>query len=308
MVSITAAFLRDAGRPLLAVTGPTASGKTDASILLARALDALPATDKRGRGRTEIVNADSRQMYHGLDIGTAKITPEEMHGVPHHLLSTLDPGEETTAARYQREATQIIDDILARGNVPMLVGGSMLYLSAVLDGLDFPPVADPAMRAALEAVYDLDAGATLHARLAQRDPESAADIPRENKPYVLRAMELAEAHGTAAAARGKRDVPYDVLILGVTRPRAELVARIDARTDALLAGGWIDEVRRLRDAGYDKDTPAMKSHGYREVLAFLDGEMDAKTLRETIAAKTRQYAKRQETWWRGDPRIHWSTP
>ncbi len=286
-------------KALFVVLGPTASGKTGFSISLAQKL-----------GNTEIINADSRQLYRHLDIGTAKITEKEMRGIPHHLIDVLDPTQEVTASWYRDEAMKTIDAIHARGNVPVLVGGSMLYISAIIDGLAFPVASDPALRKKLSDEYDADEGVSLHARLAEIDPDTAQGLPRQNKPYVIRAMELHELGGKKPAdLREKTDCPYDLCIIGIERSREELVKRIDKRTVQLLTGGWIGEVRELIAKGYKADDPGMKSHGYREIMqAITSGNTDIEALAHIIAAKTRQYAKRQMTWWKHDERINWITP
>jgi tRNA dimethylallyltransferase len=240
-------FLADAKRPLIVILGPTASGKTAFSIALAK-----------NRGDVEIINADSRQIYRCLDIGTAKITQRHMQGVPHHLLSVLDPKQELTAAWYQKQACELIDSVHRRGRVPMLVGGSMLYISGVIDGLDFSGPGDP--------------------------------------------------------RKSKNSIPYDLFIIGIDRPRDELMKRINERTAELFAKGWMEEVRGLLKKGYTAKDPAMKSHGYREIMEQLGMENgkwkidDAKELISLISRKTRQYAKRQMTWWRPDTRIVWIAP
>ncbi len=304
------AFLAASRRPLLVVLGPTASGKTALSVDLALWLTA-------GGRPAEVINADSRQLYRLLDIGTAKVTEEERRGVPHHLFSVLNPSEEVTIAEYQRLAEAAIAEARSRGAIPILVGGSMLYISAVIDGLQPLPKADPAVRARLEAEYDADDGVTLFARLEELDPEAAIGIARQNKPYVVRALEIAETLGTrASVAKTTVDIDHDLFLIGLRRSREDTVARIHARTPLLLAGGWVEEVAALLDAGYDETAPGMKSHGYREVIAALrrhgypsaaaiEAARNDAALREAIDAKTRQYAKRQMTWWKDDPRIHW---
>lgn len=238
-------FINSASKPLVVLVGPTASGKTALSIEMAAWIDG------------EIVNGDSRQLYRYLDIGTAKITPSEMQGVPHHLLDILDPREEATAFGYQQEALAAIDTIHARKKVPMIVGGSMLYISAVIDDLEFPTEKDE--RQSLQARKSLK--------------------PKEN-----------------------------VLILGIERPRAELMKRINDRTAELCEKGWVAEVDSLMKRGYTAHDPGMKSHGYREIIAWLEsGTPPIKELQETISSKTRAYAKRQMTWWKNDPRIEWIT-
>lgn len=299
-------------KPLIVLLGPTASGKTGLSIRIANFL----ASKKRS---VEIINADSRQCYRFLDIGTAKITAKEMQGIPHHLLDVLDPKEECTISWYASEATKVIDAIHARRNTPMLVGGSMLYLSAVIDGLQSMTASDPAIRKRLSEEYDADLGVALHARLSSVDPESAAAIPRQNKVYLLRALEIFETTGKPKSAqKSKRTCSYDLLILGVDADPEVLRERINERTAVMLKSGWIEEVRSLQDRGCTTDDPGMKSHGYREVIEWQKSEegqkgqddadrsgRSASALIEKIASQIRRYAKRQRTWWRGDDRIKW---
>lgn len=290
-------------KPLIAIVGPTGSGKTAFSIRLSHELESLGL-------HPEVVNADSRQFYRNLDVGTAKITPEEMEGVPHHLLSVLDPNEECSIAWFQREAGKVIADIHARGHIPLLVGGSMLYVSALIDAYEPVAAPDAELRERLSREYDQDAGETLVRRLAEVDPESAAAIPRENKVYVIRALEIWETTGKPKAeALKKGEGPYDLLMFGMQVDPEELKKRVTERAVAMLQGGWIEEVKLLREFGYGHDDPAMESHGYREILAALErGDVDREKLAKDIATKTRQYAKRSLTWWRRDSRIHWVTP
>ncbi|MBI1812949.1 tRNA (adenosine(37)-N6)-dimethylallyltransferase MiaA [Candidatus Peregrinibacteria bacterium] len=333
------AFLQASKKPLIVVLGPTANGKTEFSIRLAHHLEkgigTLPPK------RVEIANADSRQFYRGLDIGTAKITEDEMEGIPHHLINVLGPSERATIAWYQKEATRVIRDIHKRGVVPMLVGGSMLYISAIIDGLR-PLPSDPVIRKRLEAQYDQDDGRTLRERLASLDPDSASSIPRENKVYLVRALEIAEMSKRPASLQKHRgSSPFDLLIIGIQRPRSEIVQRINDRIDEMFARGWINEVRSLLEKGYRETDPGFESHGYREIAQFLKENPNCHTepcrsatircvswfdpspssgqathhdmltdffhLKETIARKSAQYAKRQMTWWRGDSRIRWTS-
>ncbi len=305
-------------KPLIVLLGPTASGKTNLSIAVAQHLQSLGKT-------AEIVNADSRQCYRFLDIGTAKITSKEMQGIPHHLLDVLDPKEECTVSWYAKEAMTAIDAIHARGNVPMLVGGSMLYISAVIDGLQSMTASDPEVRSRLSKEYDVDEGVTLHARLRTVDPESALLIPRQNKVYLLRALEIFETTGKPKSAQKMlSSCPYDLLILGIEAEPDVLRARINERTAAMLRSGWINEVRSLLERGYTADDPGMKSHGYRDIVEMLGVETlrgsvsvnqsietphrgVSTDLSEKIASQIRRYAKRQRTWWRGDERIQWIT-
>jgi tRNA dimethylallyltransferase len=292
-------FLASASRPLIVVLGTTASGKTALSIDLAKKLDA------EGRG-VEVINADSRQIYTQLDIGTAKITEQEMQGIPHHLLSVLDPKQELTIAWYQTEATKAIEEIHARGNIPMMVGGSMLYISSVIDGLEPLPASDPAIRQRLSDAYDADRGVTLMKILEEIDPEAAASIPRENKIYVMRALEIFELTGKPASqAKTKKGSPYDLFLVGALREREEIKERIQKRTEVMLEQGWAEEVKNLLERGYSETDPGMKSHGYRDLISYIKGELTLEALKKTINEQTQQYAKRQMTWWRDDPRITW---
>lgn len=294
------AFLRDAKKPLMVVVGHTASGKTAFSIELAQALIS------EGR-QVEILNADSRQLYRDMDIGTAKITQEEMQGVTHHLLDVLDPNQPVTIAWYKKEAEKIIDDCHARGVIPMLVGGSMLYISAVIDGLDPVDPVDPEERKKLSDEYDRDEGMTLWNKLHEMDPDGAAGIERRNKVYVIRAMEIVTSTGkTLAESKQKSGSPYDLFLYGLAQEPEVRAQKINDRAKQLLNSGWIEEVQELMHQGYSETDPGMISHGYKEIIqAIQSGSVDQSKLAEEISSKTRQYAKRQMTWWKNDPRIHW---
>jgi len=306
----TTGLLASAEQPLIVVLGPTASGKTAFSIRLAHFIAST------GRP-AEILNADSRQLYTYLDIGTAKIRTEDMQDVPHHLLNVLDPKEDVSAGWYQKEARSAIQSIHSKNSVPLLVGGSMLYVSSVVDGLTMAPVPEPALRAQLIREYEQDAGKTLYARLQQVDPETAEGIHPNNMPYVVRAMEVYEmleepkssaVPQTELRSSAHASSPYDLLIFGMQWERQELCRRINERTRRMFAEGWIEEVETLLKQGYRAEDPGLKSHGYREIIAYMEGAQDdPDTLQELIAAKTRQYARRQMTWWKGDARIRWLT-
>lgn len=313
------AHLAASAKPVIVVLGPTCSGKTGFSLELCRhiARHPEPAEGRGAKGMVrqahhdvwlgaEVVNADSRQFYTGMDIGTAKIT-DEKGSVPHHLFSVLDPKEQVTIAWYQEKANAVIAEIHARGNVPVLVGGSMLYISSVVDGLRPLPEADPELRKELEALYDQDDGWALYDELAAVDPETAKSFDKANKQYVVRAVELYRLTGFPPSQL-KKTVPPDFqsLLLGLEWPRDELTKRIDARTPQLVNGGWITEVETLLERGYTEHDPGFKSHGYREIAQWLrSDEQNKEQLIEVIAAKTRQYAKRQMTWWKEDERIRW---
>lgn len=290
--------------PLHVILGPTAAGKTSYALSLAERLRKDTGSD------SEIVNADSRQLYRFLDIGTAKIRSAEMRGIPHHLLSVKNPDESITAAWYQKEAFRVIHDIFSRGHCPILVGGSMLFVSSVIDGLTFAPAIDNSVRRRLREHYDSDGGASLFRELSVRDPEAALSIDPRNKIYLIRAMEILEGTGLPLSqARSKNGCPYPLYIIGIDQPREVLNCRITERIRQMFAEGWIEEVESIIASGYGKEDPGMLSHGYREIVAFLladdRNEAAKEQLIETIARKTRAYAKRQRTWWRNDPRIAW---
>ncbi len=286
-------------QPLLAIVGPTAAVKTALSLALAEALGG------------EIVSADSRQIYRGMDIGTAKATAEEQARAPHHLLDVVDPNQILTLAEYQRLACAAIADIHARGRLPLLVGGTGQYVHAVLEGWRIPEVApQPDLRAALEVEAAAHGPAALHARLAALDPVAAARIDPRNIRRVIRALEVCLATGRPISElQTKSPPPYTVVQIGVTRPRPELYARIDARVDRMIEAGLVAEVRRLADAGYDWELPAMTGLGYRQIGQHLRGEV---TLDEAIALikkGTRRFVQQQYNWFRpGDPAIHWVDP
>jgi len=304
-------FLEGAKKPLMVILGPTAAGKTSLSIEVARHVDG------------EVVNADSRQLYCHLDIGTAKVTEAEMQGVPHHLIDVCDPKEEITVGWYQEEATKVIEDILTRGKVPLLVGGSMLYMSSVTDGLTMAPAVS---RERHQELLNMD-NKMLYRRLQKLDPDAAAAIHKNNTPRVVRAIEVCEVlekpkskvmaalNELRPRGAGEQKSPYDLLIFGVEQSADVLKKRMADRLEKMIEGGWIDEVRNLLAQGYRAEDPGMKSTGYREIVEYLteldhagsDADIEAmqEMLKARILTKTRQYAKRQLTWWRGDRRIRW---
>jgi len=297
---IVDSYLRKSSDPLIVILGPTACGKTDLSLEIAEHI----AGQKK---KAEIINADSRQLYRFLDIGTAKIDKANRRDIPHHLLDVLDPNQEVTMTWYKKEAERTIAEIQSRHGIPMLVGGSMLYISAVIDGLESPVGSDPEIRKRLEEEYDKDGGILLHQRLTDIDAKEALGIPRQNKMYLVRALEIAELTGAMpSSVKIKKGTDYQPLLLGIDWPRPVLLDRIKERTRLMLQAGWIEEVQSLLDKGYGPEAPAMKSHGYREIVAALrSGALDRDMLVQAIEKKTRDYAKRQMTWWRGDKRIHW---
>ncbi len=277
--------------PLIAILGPTAVGKTALSLELAEEFHG------------EIVSADSRQVYRGMDIGTAKPTADEQRRVRHHLLDVVNPDETFTLSEYQHHAYAAIADIHARGCVPLLVGGSGLYVRAVLEGLSIPRVApDHARRKELEC----ESAAALYARLQQIDPVAAEKIDPRNKRRVIRAIEVCETTGKPISAQQKREEPnYRVLRIGLTLPREELYHRINVRVDAMIAAGLINEVRSLLDH-YSADVPAMSGLGYRQIEMYLRGSVSLDEAVRQLKRDTRRFVHHQYSWFRlNDARIYW---
>jgi tRNA dimethylallyltransferase len=280
--------------PVVAVVGPTATGKSDLGVALAQALGG------------EVVNADAMQLYRGMDIGTAKLPPAQRRGIPHHLLDVLDVTEPATVAQFQRWAREAIDDCRARGRVPVLVGGSALYVRAVLDRFEFPGT-DPDVRARLEKRLAAHGPGHLHAELAEADPEAAARILPSNGRRIVRALEVIALTGRPFSAGLPAHAYHydDVRQVGVDVPRPVLDERIAHRVDRMWAAGLVEEVRRLEAAGLRDGRTAGRALGYAQVLRFLAGEYDEETARERTVSATRRFARRQDSWFRKDPRIVW---
>ena len=280
-------------QPLIAVVGQTAVGKSGLSLRLARALDG------------EVVNADSMQLYRGMDIGTAKLAPGERCGVPHHLLDVWEVTRTANVSEYQELARRAIAGIHGRGRVPILVGGSGLYVRAVLDDLEFPGT-DPRVRDRLEDELAEIGAAGLHARLARLDPVAAGAILPGNGRRIVRALEVLELSGRpfSATLPDYRSV-YDAVQIGLRVPRAELDDRIAARVAAMWRAGFVAEVRRLAGAGLREGRTASRALGYAQVLHFLDGDWSQEQAAEQTVRATRRFARRQESWFRRDPRITW---
>lgn len=284
--------------PLLAIVGPTAVGKTAMAIALARRIGG------------EIVSADSRQIYRHMDIGTAKPTPEEREAVPHHLIDIRDPDEEFSLATYQELALEAIAAITARGRVPLLVGGTGQYLAAVLEGWQIPRVApQPELRATLEREAAESGAEALHARLAAVDPIAAARIPATNVRRLVRALEVYTLTGQPISAQQRREPPpYQIRTIWLTRPRNELYARADARVEAMIAAGLVDEVARLLDTGYGWNLPAMSSLGYIQFRPYFEGQASLAACIERLKFDTHAFIRRQAAWFRRLPNVEIWTP
>ncbi|MER6997455.1 tRNA (adenosine(37)-N6)-dimethylallyltransferase MiaA [Streptomyces sp. NPDC000410] len=278
---------------VIAVVGPTAAGKSDLGVHLAQQLGG------------EVVNADSMQLYRGMDIGTAKLTPEERGGIPHHLLDIWDVREAASVAEYQKLARAEIDRLLAEGRTPVLVGGSGLYVRGAIDVLEFPGT-DPAVRARLEAELEEGGSGALHARLAAADPDAAQVILPSNGRRIVRALEVIEITGKPFTANlPGHDSVYDTVQIGVDVERPELDERIALRVDRMWEAGLVDEVRELEARGLREGRTASRALGYQQVLAALAGECTEDEARAETVRATKRFARRQDSWFRRDPRVHW---
>ena len=277
--------------PVVAVVGPTGSGKSDLGVALAQRLGG------------EVVNADALQFYRGMDIGTAKLTPAERQGVEHHLLDVLDVTEEASVAAYQDDARRIIDSIHDRGRIPILVGGSGLYVRAALDRLEFPPT-DPSVRERLEAELAEGGAAAFRERLRAVDPASAERIRDDRR--LVRALEVHEISGRPFSAfMPRREYHRPTVQIGLAVDRDLLRDRLAQRVQVMVRDGLAEEVRSLADSGLREGRTASRALGYAQFLQVLDGSVtEAAAVEDTIAA-TRRFAKRQLTWFRGDPRVAW---
>jgi tRNA dimethylallyltransferase len=293
--------------PLIAIAGPTAAGKTQLSLQLWERLE----TGTGGWSGAEIVSVDSAQIYRGMDIGTAKPDTATRERVPHHLIDILDPAEAYSAARFAADAQRAIDDIRARGRIPILVGGTMLYFKALFEGLSDLPSAVPELRARIEAEAVRAGWPAMHARLAAVDPVTAARLHPNDAQRIQRALEIHESSGRPAsewyAMQRAAAAPGPVLRVAVSPPeREERYRRIEARFQAMIEHGFVDEVARLRARGdLHLGLPSMRAVGYRQLWRHLDGEYGLdEAIRLGIIA-TRQYAKRQLTWLRAEPQWRW---
>jgi tRNA dimethylallyltransferase len=288
--------LTEVNPPLVVIVGPTAVGKSEAAIRLAE------------RVCGEIVSADSRLFYRGMDIGTAKPTPAERERVPHHLIDVADPDQTWSLAVFQHAAREVISGVHARGRLPILVGGTGQYVRAVIQDWRVPPLEpNPCLRRALEKWAEEVTPQGLHARLARLDPQAAAHIDYRNLRRTVRALEVILSTGRRfSELRRKERAPYRVMIFGLRRPRAELYARIDARIEQMIERGFVEEVRALLNRGYSPELPSFSAIGYREIAAFLQGRMSLDEAIETMKRLTRIFVRRQANWFKeSDPTIHW---
>jgi tRNA dimethylallyltransferase len=283
-----------ASEPVVAIVGATAAGKSDLALDVAERLGG------------EVVNTDAMQLYRGMDIGTAKLPVDERRGIPHHLLDVLEVSQPATVAEFQGRARAVIDDCHGRGVVPVLVGGSALYTRAILDEFDFPGT-DPDVRARWEARLAEVGAAALHGSLAEVDPEAAARIIPTNGRRIVRALEVIEITGrpfTATLPKSSYHYPGAVQV-GVDIDRPTLDERIALRVERMWEAGLVEEVRRLLGHGLREGRTANRALGYRQVIAFLDGEITEAEAKEQTVTGTRRFARRQDSWFRKDDRVRW---
>ena len=282
---------------VIVIAGPTAVGKTKFAISVAEAFDG------------EIVSCDSMQLYKFMDIGSAKPTPEEAARVPHHLVDVIDPREPFSVAEYQKMAKEAIEDIMARGRIPVISGGTGLYLNSLLYDMDFSKdPGDMEYRKQLQDMAQSEGPEAVHAILASKDPEAAQQIHPNNVKRVIRALERihdGEEHIRAFADISKESEDYEYILVALTRDRQELYDRINQRVDLLIEAGLVEEVKKLRDMGLTPSDISMKGIGYKEIMAYLDGECDLETAIDTVKKNTRHYAKKQLTWYRRYDKIYW---
>ena len=285
-------------KPLIVLTGPTAVGKTKLSIALAKAVNG------------EIISADSMQVYRYMDVGSAKITPDEMDGVPHHLVDVLDPTEDFNIVLFQQLAKKSMEEIYSKGKIPILVGGTGFYIQAITRDIDFTQSEqDDSYRQELEALAAEKGSSFLHDMLASVDPKSAEDIHENNVKRVIRALEFYKQNGTRISEHNEEQKehvsPYNLAYVVLNAPRPLLYERIDARVDEMLKNGLVEEVKTLQRLGCHRGMVSMQGLGYKEILAWLEGEYPYDEAVRILKRDTRHFAKRQLTWFRREGEVTW---
>lgn len=282
--------------PLLSIVGPTATGKTVVAVEVAKRLGG------------EIVSADSMLVYRYMDVGTAKPTAEERQGIPHHMIDIVNPDEAYSVARYQEQAERCIREIASRGKLPLLVGGTGLYVRAVVDRYNFPPGGyDPELRRRLEEEAKTSGAEAMHYRLACIDPEAAGKIHPRNLKRVIRALEIFYLTGRlpSRGERKKEGPGYNLVMFGLVLERSLLYRRIEERVDKMLSAGLVEEVRQLLARGYGPELVSMQGLGYKEMVQYLLGRTTLEEAVRLLKRNTRRFAKRQLTWFGRDPQIRW---
>jgi tRNA dimethylallyltransferase len=287
--------------PLVVICGPTATGKTDTAVQIAKTMGG------------EIVSADSMLVYRGMDIGTAKPTPSQMCGIPHHLIDIIEPDQEYNAALFQEQARIVITDIIKRNKLPLLVGGTGLYIRAVIDNYDFSGArGSDLFRKALQEEAAEHGNALLHQRLHNIDPGAASKLHPNDSRRIIRALEVYKLTGMPISSFHKIDEPsrpfYDLQMFGLTLDRAKLYLRIEQRVDQMIQAGLVDEVQGLLNRGISPELSAMRGLGYKEIAEYLAGSLPLAKAIEMLKRNTRRFAKRQMTWFRRDKRIRWLDP
>lgn len=285
-------------KPLIVLTGPTAVGKTKLSITLAKAVNG------------EIISADSMQVYRYMDVGSAKITPDEMDGVPHHLVDVLDPTEDFNIVLFQQLAKKSMEEIYSKGRIPILVGGTGFYIQAITRDIDFTQSEqDDSYRKELEALAAEKGSSFLHDMLASVDPKSAEDIHENNVKRVIRALEFYKQNGTRISEHNEEQKehvsPYNLAYFVLNAPRPLLYERIDARVDEMLKNGLVEEVKNLQRMGCHREMVSMQGLGYKEILSWLGGEYPYEEAIRILKRDTRHFAKRQLTWFRREGEVTW---
>jgi len=296
-------FLKSAKRPLVVLLGPTASGKTSLSLKIAHEIGG------------EIISTDSRQLYKGLEIGSDILAPEEQEGLPHHMMAISTPDKEISLAEYTEQAMAIIEEIYERKHVPMLVGGTGLYISAITEGYDVPRVpADKKLRAELQKKAAEKGPLYLHEKLKKLDPEAAKKIHPNNIRYVVRALEINIKTGKnktdkkSSTSSSTSTNELETFMIGIDWPREELYERVGQRVEIQLKRGLVDEVKKLLEHSFDEELPAMSSLGAKELFPFIRGDATLEECTAQLKQNTRNYAKRQMTWFRKYKDVHWITP
>lgn len=285
-------------KPLFILAGPTSVGKTDISIELAKILDG------------EIISADSMQVYKYMDIGTAKPTIEEMDGVPHHLIDVVYPDQDFSVAVFREMAGQLIDDILKRGKLPMVVGGTGLYVNSLTYSLDFTEtISDQKYRDYLNKIADELGNSYIHNMLKDIDIDSYNRLHENDRKRIIRALEIYKHTGKTISEYQRqsreKDIEYDLCMVGLIMDRQKLYDRINLRVDIMMEKGLLDEVKRLLSMGYTKDLTSLQGLGYKEIISYLEGEYSLEGAIYNIKQGTRHFAKRQLTWFRREERMHW---
>ena len=285
-------------QPLLIIAGPTATGKSDAAVELATRMNGA------------VISADSMQVYKGMDIGSAKITQEEMRGVPHYLIDCIDPSESWNVVRFQQKAREAVREIAESGRLPILCGGTGFYIQALLYDVDFTQMEENSeLRESLQKFADENGPEALHAMLAARDPASAAAIHPGNVKRVIRALEFAGGTGQSIAAHNQeqraKEAAYDAVFLVLTMERKKLYERIDRRVDFMMERGLLAEVSALREAGIPRDSTSMQGIGYKQIYGYLEGEYSLEEAVRLTKRDTRHFAKRQLTWFRREKNVRW---